>query len=67
MSCVNMRGKGWSRERRTTFVKHVSERATTEDDTSLDNERKAVPARHPNPIVLTWSGRHDERVSDVIH
>jgi hypothetical protein len=62
-----MKGKGWSKERRTTFVKHVSKSATTQYDISLDNERKAVPACYPNPIVLTLSGRHDERVSDVSH
>lgn len=53
-------------ERRTTFVKHVAESSTTRDDISLGDERKAVPACHPNPVVLALSGRHDERVSDVI-
>ena len=53
-------------ERRTTFVKHVAESSTTRDDVSLGDERKAVPACHSNPVVLALSGRHDERVSDVI-
>lgn len=54
-------------ERRTTFVKHVAKSSTAKDDISLDDERKAVSTRHSNPIVLTLSGRHEERVSDVIH
>jgi hypothetical protein len=58
--------KGGARSGRTTFIKHVAKGSTTKDDISLDDERKPVPANHPNPIVLAWSGRHEKRVSDVI-
>ena len=59
-------------DRRTTFVQHVSEGSTTKYDASLDDERKPVPARYTNPVILACiirrCGRHDsdrERVSDI--
>jgi len=63
---VSTQSEPWCMERRTTFVKHVAKGSTTRNDISLDDEGKAVPACHPNPVVLARGGRHDRRVSDVI-
>ncbi len=45
-------------ERRTTLIKHVAKGSTTKNNTSLDDEGKAVPALHANPVVLARGG-HD--------